>query len=363
MQWPKHEDHSVQFLRVLGSAQDGGSAISECFLTASHIFPGDDESWYREWKEIADINKVRGDLARNLGNYHSAQSNWLRASNYYRAAAIFLAPSDTRRSSMLKGMQACSHNYLEYRSPVGEIVRIQYSGHDWVEGYFVRASNALPRTPVVICICGPDHFKEEHLHKFLRHAHSRKLSLFAVDLPGQGAAWRRTEGIKQREIEMSISSCVDYLIARGDVDEGKVAIFGDGLGASYASRAASVDNRFAAAVCDGGILDLHERAFLMNSISGCVGPESVKDDILKLRRHSIARRIQCPILVALGEHDVFDANHVADLCNFLEKAGLDIYWKIFQATETAASHAHIDNPTLANEFIFDWIALRLGVRL
>jgi len=28
-------------------------------------------------------------------------------------------------------------------------------------------------------------------------------------------------------------------------------------------------------------------------------------------------------------------------------------------TETAASQGHADNPTLANEFIFDWIADRL----
>ena len=33
--------------------------------------------------------------------------------------------------------------------------------------------------------------------------------------------------------------------------------------------------------------------------------------------------------------------------------------KIFMGAETAASQGHSDNPTLANEFIFDWIADRL----
>ena len=40
MQWPDNEDYSLQFMRVLGSAQEGGSTISECFLTASHIAAG-----------------------------------------------------------------------------------------------------------------------------------------------------------------------------------------------------------------------------------------------------------------------------------------------------------------------------------
>jgi hypothetical protein len=35
--------------------------------------------------------------------------------------------------------------------------------------------------------------------------------------------------------------------------------------------------------------------------------------------------------------------------------------KIFTAEETASAQAHTDNPTLANEFIFDWIGAHLGL--
>jgi hypothetical protein len=40
--------------------------------------------------------------------------------------------------------------------------------------------------------------------------------------------------------------------------------------------------------------------------------------------------------------------------------GRDVTLKVFPAAETAASHAHTDNPTLGNEYIFDWISTRLG---
>jgi len=47
-------------------------------------------------------------------------------------------------------------------------------------------------------------------------------------------------------------------------------------------------------------------------------------------------------------------------CEAFAARGQDIDLKIFSASETAASHAQLDNPTIGNEFIFDWIAERLG---
>ena len=108
MQWPDNEDYSLQFMRVLGSAQEGGSTVSECFLAASRIVPGDDESWYRAWTTVADSNRARGDVALGAGHLHSALSNWLRASNYYRTSEIFLKLDDSRRADALERMRACS---------------------------------------------------------------------------------------------------------------------------------------------------------------------------------------------------------------------------------------------------------------
>jgi dipeptidyl aminopeptidase/acylaminoacyl peptidase len=155
---------------------------------------------------------------------------------------------------------------------------------------------------------------------------------------------------------------VDYLVERTDVDPNKIAVFGDGLGATFATRGASFDDRFKAAVCDAGIWELHERAFLAARMSGSAGSQDFADDIDRLCRSSIARNIRCPILVAQGEHDWLDAEHVAQCCNALLADGLNIELKIFSASETAASHAQQDNPTIGNEFIFDWIADQLARR-
>jgi hypothetical protein len=37
MHWPDNEDCSYRFMQVLGTAQEGSSTISECFLTATRV--------------------------------------------------------------------------------------------------------------------------------------------------------------------------------------------------------------------------------------------------------------------------------------------------------------------------------------
>lgn len=353
VQWPDDEDYSLHFMRVLGCAQEGGSTISECFLTASHITAGDDESWYRGWKELADVNKMRGDSALARGHTHTALSNWLRASNYYRSAGVFLEWGDRRRRSAFEDMQRCSRLYIERLAPSGEAVRIPCFEGNFIEAYFLRAPGAPQRTPVMICVGGPGHFKDDHLYRLQRHAHVRGLSLLLIDLPGEGATPRNKVAV-QYEIETAISSCVDYLVSRSDVDDRRIVILGDGLGASLASRAAAADDRFAAAVCDAGIWDLHRRAFMTGRLSN--DRQSAEEMAQKLWRHDIGGGIGCPVLVTLGEHDWLDVRHATALCNSSDAAGPNVTLKIFSSAETAASHAPIDNPTFGNEFVFDWIS-------
>ncbi|MEH2479775.1 dienelactone hydrolase [Nitrobacteraceae bacterium AZCC 2146] len=360
MQWPGNENYSFQFMRVLGAAQEGGSTVSECLLAASGIDPACEESWYQQWKKAADLNKARGDIALARGHVKTALSNWLRAANYYSTAQAFMKVCDVRRDTALTQMLACSQLYLRHVTPVGEVVEIAWSDDKTLQGYFLPAPGRSRRAPVVVCIGAPDQYKEEHLYRMPRYAHERGLSLLLVDLPGQGYRRTANHAFGRYDIETAISNWVDYLVDRSDVDPRKIAIFGDGLGASFATRGAAFDDRFAAAVCDAGIWDLHERAFLATRLSGGTATADFADDIDKLCRSSIARNIRCPMLVALGEHDWLDAGHVTQCCDALIAGGQEIELKIFSASETAASHAQLDNPTIGNEFIFDWIADRLG---
>ena len=116
--WPEREDLSLEFMRLLAAAQEGGSTVSECWLTASRVDFTDDDSWYREWSKTADANNDRGFAAFAKGNLVTARRNWLRALNYYSAAAypFDLAP-DKQRAAVLM------HKYeeMEYSQIAGAL--------------------------------------------------------------------------------------------------------------------------------------------------------------------------------------------------------------------------------------------------
>ncbi|MES2165498.1 MAG: hypothetical protein V4458_00440, partial [Pseudomonadota bacterium] len=66
-----------------------------------------------------------------------------------------------------------------------------------------------------------------------------------------------------------------------------------------------------------------------------------------------------PILMTFGEFDWLDTRHADALCAALREEGADVTLKVFSAAETATAHGQSDNPTIGNEFIFDWISARL----
>lgn len=354
VQWPDNEEFSIEYMRLLGAAQEGGSMISECFLAASRIDPKDGgDSWYREWMRMADLSNERANAAFTSGHVLTAQSNWLRAINYYQASAFGFDVPDTDQERALRNMRDCARRYIAHLTPAGEVVEIPWLEGHTLEGYFLPAPAVSHRTPVVVCMGDPGHRKEEYLFKVARYARERGMSLLAVDLLGSGAGAKFDEVVGRPDLELSVGCVMDYLTTRDDIDERRIAVLGDGAGSSFVARGVALDNRFAAVVCDGGIWDMHERAFLMNRLS--------RDGIGSggFERSWLGRRFHCPVLITVGEEAWLESGVVTDLFERLKSHHPDISLKIFESSETAAAQGHCDNPTLANEFIFDWVADRL----
>src|SRR5689334_18076469 len=354
--WPEREDLSIEFTRLLGAAQEGGATVAECCVAASRIDPGDDRSWYREWKRVADVNCERGNAARDNGHMLTAKSNWLRAIGYYQSAAFPFDHDDEDHRAAIESMRRCARDYLQHRNPAGEVVQIPWPGGYPLEAYFLPAPATAGPVPAIICIGEPGQRKEEYLYKVARHASERGMSLLAVDLYGTGPDARFEEFSGGRHLETTIGHVMDCLLERDDVDRDRIAILADGWGSSFVARGIACDGRFAAAVCDGGLWDLHERAFLIDRDA-----QLEPDMIGRLGLDRVARNIKCPVLISAGERGWLKAERVRELYGHLKAEGRDVTLKIFGNSETAAMQGHADNPTLANEYIFDWVASRLGI--
>lgn len=380
VQWPDHADFSFQFMRVLGAAQEGASTISECFQAATRITPGDEESWCREWTALGHRNKRRAEEALAKGYVQTARGHWLRAANYFRSAEFFLDHDDPRRLELFELTEGCSKEYIVRMDPSGEVVRVPYENGAHLDGYFLRAPYALERHPVVICFGGTDEFKDELLHEITRHAFGRGLSLLLIDLPGQGGPLRRQKLTARFDTEVPVGACIDYLLTRGDVDPGRIGLYGASLGGYYAPRAASFEHRLKAVVSDGAIWDAQAclRFFTEMDLDRIVirhlhwdlgvpgagtkeGFEALDAKLAEFKLEGIQQNIRCPYLITEGECD-FAGFHFAELAyEDAKKHGQDISFRVFTAEETGAAHCQIDNPTLGMEFICDWLADKLGI--
>jgi dienelactone hydrolase len=353
--WPERDDFSAEFMRLLAAAQEGGATIAECMMIAQEIRRGDELSWHREWKNLAEANRRRAETAFAGGHLATAQRNWLRAVSYYNASAFALDPSDERRRAAVLAMQECARSYLRVRDPMGEVVTLPWLGHHSLQGYFLPAESAGAPAPTVICIGEPGHRKEEFLFKLAPHARERGLSLLALDLLGDRGDDYLDEVVRRCDIETSISYAMDYLASRADVDCDRVAVLADGWSSSFVARAAVREPRLAAAVCDGGLWDLHERAFLtsrymMDVVSIVPVPQATL----------IADNMDCPVLITMGDDGWLKPDRARQMVQRSLAGGQDITLRVFTSEETAAAQSHADNPSLANEYIFDWLASRLG---
>jgi hypothetical protein len=196
-QWSGNEDYSFEFMRVLATATEGASTVSECFRAARHIEDSNPASWYNAWTAVAARTKRRGDAAFESGGLNMATGNWLRASNYYRTAEVLLNEDDAQRKPTIDLMRLCSRLYLQHAVPGSNIVGIDDDRGGLLEGYFLPVRSSRPAA-VVIGVGGMSSFKEDLLYTMRRHGAANELSLLLVDPPvsiapqaNMAADWRK----------------------------------------------------------------------------------------------------------------------------------------------------------------------------
>ncbi|MCA1397152.1 dienelactone hydrolase [Bradyrhizobium sp. BRP56] len=349
--WPDREDLSAEFVKVLAAAQEGGSTVSECWLTLSRINLGSENSWSGEWIKTAELNEARAELSLQNGNMITARRNWLRATTYFHAAARPPGYANDLLKCAVDGMRRCATNFLNSRVPAGQVLSIPWTDDLSLQAYYLPSA-FRGDGPVIVCIGEPGSYKEELIAKYAGHADERGFSLLAVDLLGTQTALP-PERLEGRKFEAAMSRILDFLSEKPGVDNTRIAIVADAWNSSLVARAAASDARFAAAVCDAGMWDSHERSFFYRQADG-------NEQIGWLEEaNPTSRSIECPLLVTAGEAGWLLPGALIEFGDRLSSIHRDARLMLFRRAETAAMQGHIDNPTLANEVIFDWLEDRL----
>ena len=369
--WPEHPWLAYQFRRGLGETQEGGGTVSECFLAASRMIPGDYESWHREWMAIADRNFQRGVEEERAGHIRTAMNCWLRAADYYRQAEFYLPPEDPRRLATFTMMERSSHGFLRHLQPPGEVLEIPYLDGKTLSAYFVRAPFAGERQPCLISMGGLDSIKDEMWFMQAHGALQRGISVLMIDGPGQGGTLRRHRIPNRPDYEVPVGACVDYLLTRKDVDPARLAVCGSSLGGYYAARAGAKEHRLAACIAHGAVWSIHEifknhgeshpLAPWIKFVFGCrTMPETI-ERARAFTLDGVLEEIRCPFLIVHGGHDVLGMSQATKTHEYAKAKGVDATLRFVMPEETGADHCQHDNPTIGQELMADWLADVFGI--
>ncbi len=68
-----------------------------------------------------------------------------------------------------------------------------------------------------------------------------------------------------------------------------------------------------------------------------------------------------PVSAGVREHDFLGIEQFDEAYAEAKRHRLDVTKKLFTAEETGAAHCQIDNPTIGQEYIFDWLADVIGI--
>lgn len=368
--WPDHPWMSYQFRRALGEIQEGGGSVSELFLAASRMVPGDLDGWHEQLLKVSDNNMRRGDAEEAAGHFRTAMNCWLRAADLYRSAEFWLAHDDPRRLATFDKCERASHRFLEYCVPTGEVVSIPYEGKS-LYAYFIRAPYHAAKQPVLIAFGGLDSFKDELWFMVGRGALQRGIAVLIVDGPGQGGTLRRHGLTTRYDYEVPVGACIDWLAERDDVDMSRIAVSGSSLGGYYAARAGAKESRVAAVISHGAQWDLgarmHERDdnhMLAKHLRWVFGGRTMADvmEIAKpFKLEGVLDDMKCPYLICHGGHDVLGVQTAGIVYEYAKGAGVDVTLRLVTEEETGADHCQHDNPTIGQEIMLDWLADKFAI--
>jgi pimeloyl-ACP methyl ester carboxylesterase len=381
----------AQWQRTAGHAWAGGADLGECLTAAEAIDEARLGSWYDAWMRLAERLERGAEASRASGHAESACGAYLRASNYYRSAYVFLMQPnpDARLADAYRRQRATFTAALGCRPGFGEAIAIPYEGTT-LPGYFHPAAGT-GRRPTVILNGGYDGTAEETFFYSGPAALARGYNVVTFDGPGQGGALVEKGLVFRPDWESVIAPVLACVAGRPEVDAAKIALMGISFGGYLAPRAATGVPGIAALIADPGQCDLlAEARTRMPAFIGRALPDGNRFVLALLSRilarqirhptrgwglrrglyvHGVATpleylrltaqytsvdrigNIRCPTFVANAENDEIGATGPA---LFAALTAPKTYRR-FLAAEGAGAHCESGARTLFNQVAFDWL--------
>ncbi len=375
----------------------GGADFGEVRAVAEAIGDGDDAAYYDAWNAAGDRLKAEADMAISRGHTGSARALYLRASAFYTTSfhPLYGAPADPRLLAAFRKQVAALDEGLALGPNPVRPVRIPWDSMA-LPAYFIPAQGFEGEVrPLIIFNNGYDCTITDTYFASAVAASWRGYHSLLFDGPGQGAMLYQ-HGVPLRpDWDVVIKAVVDFALTQPMVDPERIALSGWSLGGFLAPRGASGEPRIAALIADPGTWSIADgfRDVVVRMFE--IAPEAAKDlgaldqslierldtyirgnrqlnwkvvqrgfwvhgvDNLRaylasaelFTMHGHAERIRCPTLITTAEHDALSAGAGA----FVEALRCRKTLMHFTAREGADGHCEMQNRSLLNQRVLDWL--------
>lgn len=306
------------------------------------------QNWIDRWTKIGDAHRVSGDRHIERRAFDEAAEAWLCALTAFEVARRLVDERDPESGDVLAKVVAAVERFASLEQKV-ERVQIACSDQAEFPAYYLPAQASGARSPAVICIGNEEEAGAMLLGRLLPALMGRGMSALLVsrdDIPND---WRG-------QVEISLSSCLDYLSVLPHVDADRIGVYGEGLSAALATDLATSDRRVAAAVCDAGVWNWARTRASLGWITGCADAD---EDAVPARRLRLAKQLKCPVLVIAGGRGIVSEAEAINLQADCAAAGIDLELAMSQISRTPAGE--IENFVTFEDGIFGWLEHKLAV--
>ena len=201
------------------------------------------DQWLPEWSKTADEQAELAHEAEVAGHRVTAGHAWRRAAtDRHFGKFVWMVDLELARRATEQVVQEMgkAHRHLD---PTAEHLEVGTDGGNVHAN--LRRPSGVEVAPYVVLIPGLDSTKEEFF--YLEEAFlTRGMATVSLDGPGQGETGL-TMPIRH-DYEHAVTSLLDALASRGDLDHGRIGLCGTSLGGYYAPRAAAFEPRARAVV-------------------------------------------------------------------------------------------------------------------
>jgi pimeloyl-ACP methyl ester carboxylesterase len=327
---------------------------------------GNRAQFVKAWTEGGAEVESKAAFYEGIEMQITARDLYTRAALLFGRAQYGFPIGDPRKAIYREAVNRCTEGVIRCSTHKVERIELPF------EGQTVFAIAQYPDgvdgpVPLVLLLPGMDMFKEDWTKGGRDVYLSRGIATLAVDGPGQGETRAKGLPVTIDNYERAMSALIDHMVAKPEIDAGRIGLYGLSMGSYWGLRTAASDSRLKVAAtamgCYGEMEIIFERAQPSFKNNYMMMADYTDEDLFdrefvsKMGVQGLVDQIECPILMQYGEFD--ELSTVDDSLRLFERLSvprrLHVYEQEFHSLGGVAGEA------LASAA--DWLELGFADRL